>query len=147
MTMKIKEISDVSKMLTEISNMEDSTQKSDKEELLILNLKNDTKEVAFEVISKVLQKTNNPIAIFSSRVKKKEIINKILSDNSNIDDSKIESGQINSEEWDRLTQIIETLSQKEIYIDDTIENLGTEIINKSKELKEKKDIRIVIWMN
>ncbi len=145
--MKIKEISDVSKMLTEISNMEDSTQKSDKEELLILNLKNDTKEVAFEVISKVLQKTNNPIAIFSSRVKKKEIINKILSDNSNIDDSKIESGQINSEEWDRLTQIIETLSQKEIYIDDTIENLGTEIINKSKELKEKKDIRIVIWMN
>ena len=90
MTMKIKEISDVSKMLTEISNMEDSTQKSDKEELLILNLKNDTKEVAFEVISKVLQKTNNPIAIFSSRVKKKEIINKILSDNSNIDDSKIE---------------------------------------------------------
>ncbi len=145
--MKIKEISDVSKMLTEISNMEDSTQKSDKEELLILNLKNDTKEVAFEVISKVLQKTNNPIAIFSSRVKKKEIINKILSDNSNIDDSKIESGQINSEEWDRLTKIIETLSQKEIYIDDTIENLGTEIINKSKELKEKKDIRIVIWMN
>ncbi|MCI9001027.1 MAG: hypothetical protein HFJ26_09210 [Clostridia bacterium] len=145
--MKIKEISDVSKMLTEISNMENSTKKSDKEELLIINLKNDTKEVAFDVISNVLQKTNKPIAIFSSKVKKKEIINKILSDNSNIDDSKIESGQINSEEWDRLTKIIETLSQKEIYIDDTIENLGTEIINKSKELKEKKDIRIVIWMN
>lgn len=145
--MKIKEISDVSKMLTEISNMEDSTQKSDKEELLILNLKNDTKEVAFEVISKVLQKTNNPIAIFSSRVKKKEIINKILSANSNMDDSKIESGQINSEDWGRLTQIIETLSQKEIYIDDTIENLETEIIAKSRELKEKKDIRIIILMN
>ena len=37
--MKIKEISDVNKILTEISNIDDSTKKSDREELVILNLK------------------------------------------------------------------------------------------------------------
>ena len=106
--MKIKEISDVNKILTEISNIDDSIKKSDREELIILNLKNYTKDVALEVISNVLQKINNPIAIFSSRVNKKQIINKILSNDSNIDYSKIEKGQINSEEWDGLTKIIKT---------------------------------------
>jgi len=110
--MKIKEISDVNKILMEISNIDDSIKKSDKEEMVILNLKDYTKDVALDVISNVLQKINSPIAIFSSRVNKKQIINKILSNNSNIDYSKIGSGQINSEEWDRLTKIIETLSEK-----------------------------------
>lgn len=145
--MKIKEINDVNKILTEISNIDDSTKKSDREELVILNLKDYTKDVALDVISNVLQEINSPIAIFSSRVNKKQIINKILSNDSNIDYSKIESGQINSEEWDRLTKIIETLSEKEIYIDDTIENGVQEIIDKSRELKENKDIRIIILMN
>ena len=112
-----------------------------------LYLKDYTKDVALDVISNVLQEINSPIAIFSSRVNKKQIINKILSNDSNIDYSKIESGQINSEEWDRLTKIIETLSEKEIYIDDTIENGVQEIIDKSRELKENKDIRIIILMN
>ncbi len=145
--MKIKEISDVNKILTEISNIDDSIKKSDREELIILNLKNYTKDVALEVISNVLQKINNPIAIFSSRVNKKQIINKILSNDSNIDYSKIEKGQINSEEWDGLTKIIKTLSEKEIYIDDTLENGVQEIIAKSRDLKEKKDIRIIILMD
>ena len=145
--MKTKEISDVNKILTEISNIDDSTKKSDREELVILNLKNYTKDVALEVISNVLQKINNPIAIFSSRVNKKQIINKILSNDSNIDYSKIEKGQINSEEWDGLTKIIETLSEKEIYIDDTVENSMKEIIAKSRDLKENKDIRIIILMD
>ncbi len=145
--MKIKEISDVNKILTEISNIDDSIKKSDREELIILNLKNYTKDVALEVISNVLQKINNPIAIFSSRVNKKQIINKILSNDSNIDYSKIEKGQINSEEWDGLTKIIKTLSEKEIYIDDTLENGVQEIIAKSRDLKENKDIRIIILMD
>lgn len=145
--MKMKEISDVNKILTEISNIDDSTKKSDREELVILNLKNYTKDVALDVISNVLQKINNPIAIFSSRINKKQIINKILYNDSNIDYSKIESGQINSEEWERITKIIETLSEKEIYIDDTLENSMQEIIAKSRDLKEKKDIRIIILMN
>lgn len=145
--MKIKEISDVNKILMEISNIDDSIKKSDKEEMVILNLKNYTKDVALDVISNVLQKINNPIAIFSSRVNKKQIINKILSNDSNIDYSKIEKGQINSEEWDGLTKIIETLSEKEIYIDDTVENSMKEIIAKSRDLKENKDIRIIILMD
>ncbi len=145
--MKIKEISDVNKILAEISNINYSIKKSDKEEMVILNLQDYTKDIALDVTSNVLQKINSPIAIFSSRVNKKQIINKILSNDSNIDYSKIESGQINSEEWDRLTPIIETFSEKEIYIDDTIENSVQKIIDKSRELKEKKDIRIIILMN
>ncbi len=145
--MKIKEISEVNKILMEISNIDDSIKKSDKEEMVILNLKDYTKDVALDVISNVLQKINNPIAIFSSKINKKQIINKILSNDSNIDYSKIESGQINSEEWDGLTKIIETLSEKEIYIDDTVENSMKEIIAKSRDLKENKDIRIIILMD
>lgn len=145
--MKTKEISDVNKFLVEISKIYDNIKKLDREELVILNLKDYTKDVALDVISNVLQKVNNPIAIFSSMVNKKQIINKILSNDSNIDYSKIESGQINSEEWDRLTKIIKTLSKKEIYIDDTLENSMQEIIAKSRDLKEKKDIRIIILMD
>lgn len=145
--MKIKEISEVNKILMEISNIDDSIKKSEKEEMVILNLKDYTKDVALDVISNVLQKINNPIAIFSSKINKKQIINKILSNDSNIDCRKIESGQINSEEWYRLTKIIETLSEKEIYIDDTVENSMKEIIAKSRDLKENKDIRIIILMD
>ena len=70
-----------------------------------------------------------------------------MSNDSNIDYSKIEKGQINSEEWDGLTKIIKTLSEKEIYIDDTLENGVQEIIAKSRDLKENKDIRIIILMD
>lgn len=146
-TMKVKKIADINKFLAEISNIYDSTKKSDREELVILNLKGYTKDVALDVVSNVLQKINNPIAIFSSRINKKQIINKILSNDSNIDYSKIESGQINSEEWEEIIKIIETLSEKEIYIDDTLENSIQEIIAKSRDLKEKKDIRTIILMN
>ncbi len=142
--MEIKEISDINKFLVEISNIDESTKKAGREELVILNLKDYTKDVALNAISNVLQKINNPIAIFSSRVNKKQIINKILSNYSNIDYRKIESGQINSEEWEKLKKIIETLSKKEIYIDDTLENSMQEIVAKSRDLKEKKDIRIII---
>ena len=145
--MEIKEISDVNKILTETSNIDDSIKKADKKEMVILNLKNYTEDVALDVTSNVLPKVNNPIAIFSSRVNKKRIINKILSSNLNIDYNKIESGQINSEEWDRIKGIIKTFSEKEIYMDDTIKNGVQEIIAKSRELKEKKDIRIIILMN
>ena len=145
--MEIKEISDVNKILTETSNIDDSIKKADKEEMVILNLKDYTEDVALDVTSNVLQKVNNPIAIFSSRVNKRQIINKILSSNLNIDYNKIESGQINSEEWDRIKGIIKTFSEKEIYMDDTIKNGVQEIIAKSRELKEKKDIRIIILMN
>lgn len=145
--MKIKEISDVNKILAEISNIDDSIKKSDKEEMVILNLKDYTKDVALNIVSNVLQKINNPIAIFSSKINKRQIINKILSNDSNIDYSKIESGQINSEEWEKITKIIETLLEKEIYIDDTLENSMQEIIAKSKDVKEKKDIRIIILTN
>ncbi len=144
--MKIKEISDINEILTKISNIDDNIKKLDREELIILNLKNYTKDVALDVTSNVLQKINNPIAIFSSEVNKKQIINKILSNDSNIDYNKIESGQINTEEWDRLTKIIRTLSEKEIYIDDT-ENSMQEIIAKSIELRKNNDIRIMILMN
>lgn len=145
--MKIKEISDVNKILAEISNIDDSIKKSDKEEMVILNLKDYTKDVVLDISSNVLQKINSPIAIFSSKVNKKQIINKILSDDSDIDYSKIESGQINSEEWNRPTKIMETLSEKEIYIDDTLENSMQEIVSKIKHLKEKKCIRMIILMN
>ena len=37
--MKIKEISDVNKILTEISNIDNNIKKLDKEEMVILNLK------------------------------------------------------------------------------------------------------------
>ena len=38
--MKIKEISDINKILTKISNIDDNIKKLDREELIILNLKN-----------------------------------------------------------------------------------------------------------
>lgn len=142
--MKIKEISDINKFLTEISNTDSNTKELDKEELVILNIKDYTKDVALDNISKLIQKINNPIAIFSSKISKEEIINKILSDKSKIKYNKIENGQINSEEWDRLTKIIETLSKKEIYIDDTLESSIQEIIVKIRDLKEKKNIRMII---
>lgn len=145
--MKIKEISDINKFLIEISNTDNNTKELDKEELVVLNIKDYTKDVALDNISKLLQKINNPIAIFSSTISKEQIINKILSNESNIDYSKIESGQINSEEWERLKKIMETLSEKEIYIDDTLENSMQEAISKSIKLKEEKNIRMTIILN
>lgn len=56
--MKIKEISDVSKILTEISNIDNSIKKLDKEEMVILNLKDYTKDLALDITSNVLQKIN-----------------------------------------------------------------------------------------
>lgn len=145
--MKLKEINDINKFLTEISNTDNNTKELDREELVVLNIKGYTKYVALDNISQLLQKINNPIAIIGSRIGKEQIIKKILSDESKIEYNKIENGQINSEEWDRLTIIMETLSEKEIYIDDTLESSMQDIVPKIRDLKEKKGIRMIILMN
>lgn len=40
-----------------------------------------------------------------------------------------------------------TLSKKEIYIDDTLENSMQEIVSKIKDLKAKKGLKMIILMN
>ncbi len=64
-------------------------------------------------------KQNKAVAIFSLEMSGEQLVTRILSSEAMIDSHKLRTGQLKSEDWENLANIISNLSGCDIYIDDT----------------------------
>lgn len=90
---------------------------------------------------------NKPVCFISFKTPKEELVKLILCSESNIDAQKIKTGNIQSQDWEKLSVALNNLSEKSIYIDDTDSYTITDICNKLYQLKSKKEINLVIIDN
>ena len=60
-----------------------------------------------------------PVAIFSMEMPGAQLATRMLGSLSRVDSTKLRSGQLNTEDWRKLTSVLGILQDKNIYIDDT----------------------------
>ena len=86
-----------------------------------------------------------PILFFSLEMSKEQIIYRLLSMETNINQIRLKNGRLSRSDWIKLTKVIKILSQLPIFIDDTVDLSINDIRSKIKMiLFEQKKIGLVI---
>ncbi len=87
---------------------------------------------------------NRGVLFFSMEMANNEIIDRMISDVSGVDNWKIRTGNINSEEHQRLMDALGEMDNVPIFIDDTSSMTIVELRNKARRAMHDHDIGIVI---
>ncbi len=87
---------------------------------------------------------NVPVAVFSLEMSKEQLSMRMLCAEARVDSSRVRSGFINSEDWNRITEAAGSLSAAPIFIDDSPDISATSIRTKSRRLKMDKGLGLVI---
>ena len=85
-----------------------------------------------------------PTAIFSLEMSKDQLVQRMLSSESNVELQKIRTGELTEEEWIRLVEAAGPLSQAPIYIDDTPGISVMEMRSKARRLKMEKGLGLIV---
>jgi replicative DNA helicase len=85
-----------------------------------------------------------PVAIFSLEMSKEQLSMRMLCAEARVDSSKIRSGFLNGDDWNKLTNAAGVLTDAPIYIDDSPDISATTIRTKSRRLKMDKNLGLII---
>jgi len=84
------------------------------------------------------------VAIFSLEMSKEQVVHRMLSYHSHINQQNFRTGFLKDEEWPRLVNAMETLSDTLIFIDDTPALNALQVRSKARRLKAEKGLDLVI---
>ena len=87
---------------------------------------------------------NVPVAVFSLEMSKEQLSMRMLCAEARVDSSRIRSGFLNSDDWNKLHNAADALINAPIYIDDSPDINATSIRTKSRRLKMDKALGLVI---
>ena len=90
---------------------------------------------ALNIATNAAVRANVPVAIFSLEMSKEQLTSRILASEAMIDSNKLKTGKMEEEDWIKLSEGLQPLSESEIYIDDTPRYINNR--NKSKMQKTK----------
>ncbi len=91
--------------------------------------------LALNIAQNVAAYLRQPVAIFSLEMSREQLVQRLLASEARIDSSRLRSGRISENEWQRLGQAIGFLSQLPLFIDDTPDCTVTEIRSKARRLQ------------
>lgn len=84
------------------------------------------------------------VAIFSLEMSEKQLVNRMISAEMNLDAGKIRTGHLNVGDWDKLTMAIGALNELPIFIDDTPGITVSEIRQKCRKLKKDENLGMIL---
>lgn len=84
------------------------------------------------------------VAIFSLEMGAEQLVSRMLSAEGNIDATKIRTGQLEAEDWGKLTMAMGSLSNAGIYIDDSPGIRVSEIRSKCRRLKQENGLGMIV---
>lgn len=99
---------------------------------------------ALNIAQNVGTKTDENIAIFSLEMGADQLVSRMLCAEGNIDAQKLRTGDLQSEDWQKLTMAMGSLSNSGIYIDDTPGIRVNEIRAKCRRLKQEKGLGMIL---
>ena len=85
-----------------------------------------------------------PVVFFSLEMSKQEIVMRLLSSQGSIDSQKIKTGKLEDSDWLRLADALGALSDAPLFIDDTPSINLMEIMAKSRRIKQRHGLEMVI---
>ena len=101
--------------------------------------------LGLNIVLNIVKNLNRPILFFSLEMSKEQIIYRLLSMETNINQMKLKSGKLDQNDWIKLNKIIRILSKLPFFIDDSFHLSTNDIRSKLKEiLFEHQDIALII---
>lgn len=128
----------------ELDSLTQGFQKSD---LIILAGRPGMGKTAFSlnITITAIKQSKLPILFFSLEMSKEQIIYRLLSIESNINQIRLKNGKLSQTDWAKLTKVIKILSKLPLFIDDTVDLSINDIRSKIRTiLFEQKKIGLVI---
>jgi len=87
---------------------------------------------------------NKPVAIFSLEMSSIQLVNRLVSAESELDSEKLKKGNLAEHEWEQLVHKTAKLTEAPIFIDDTPALSILELRAKCRRLKAQHDIQLII---
>ena len=128
----------------ELDSLTQGFQKSD---LIILAGRPATGKTALSlnITMTAIKESKLPVLFFSLEMSKEQIIYRLLSMETNINQIRLKNGKLSQSEWIKLTKVIKVLSKLPLFVDDSVNLSTNEIRSKIKTiLFEQKKIGLVI---
>lgn len=89
-------------------------------------------------------KAQKRVALFSLEMSGEQLVLRMMSAEQNIEADRMRTGYLRSEDWDRATRAISTLSDSQIFLDDSASLTVSDIVNKCRRLKQKFGLDMVV---
>lgn len=99
---------------------------------------------ALNIASNAAVKKNKIVALFSLEMPAKQLVQRMMSAEGNVDATRLRTGYLEGDDWDRLTFSVSSLSGAPIFIDDSAFLSPYDIAGKSRRLKDKYGLDLII---
>ncbi|MDH6351893.1 replicative DNA helicase [Brevibacillus sp. 1238] len=135
---------EVTGLPTGFKDLDRITRGFQRSDLIILAARPSVGKTAFaqNVAQRAAEITNEPIAIFSLEMSAAQLVQRMISSEGHIEADRLRSGQLEADDWEKLTEAIGNLSKLPIYIDDTPGITITEIKAKAMRLMNEQGGRL-----
>ncbi len=127
----------------DLDRMTSGFQKSD---LIIVAARPSVGKTAFalNVAQNVSVRAKESVAIFSLEMSASQLVQRILCAESNVDATRMRTGKLEGDDWEKMTMAISTLSEANIYIDDSPSITVSDIRAKCRRLKKEKGLGMIL---
>lgn len=99
---------------------------------------------ALNVAQNVGVRAKETVAIFSLEMSAAQLVQRIICAEANVDATRMRTGTLEADDWEKLTMAIGALSEAEIYIDDTPGITVADIRAKCRRLKKERGLGMIL---
>jgi replicative DNA helicase len=100
--------------------------------------------LALNMAVNAAKETKRPALVFSLEMSKDQLVRRMLSSEGRVDATRMRSNRLDKNDWPRLIEAANILSQTEIYLDDSAPMTPIEIRAKSRRLQADKGLSLII---
>ncbi|MFD2209474.1 replicative DNA helicase [Virgibacillus halophilus] len=138
--------SDVTGIATGFQDLDRITSGFQRNDLIIIAARPSVGKTAFalNIAQNVAVKTDENVAIFSLEMGAEQLVQRMLCAEGNIDAQRLRNGQLQGEDWGKLTMAMGSLSNAGIYIDDSAGIRVSEIRSKCRRLKQEHGLGMIM---
>jgi len=140
------EKSDVTGITTGFTDLNKKINGMQRTDLILLAARPAMGKTAFSLnlVQNAALKGDASVAVFSLEMSKEQLVQRMLSAQSNVELSKIKTGSLGESDWPRIIDAMAVLSEANIFIDDTPGIKISEIRSKCRRLKIEKGLDLIL---
>lgn len=137
------EVTGITTGFTDLNKKINGLQRTD---LILLAARPAMGKTAFSLnlVQNAALKGDASVAVFSLEMSKEQLVQRMLSAQSNVELSKIKTGTLGESDWPRIIDAMAVLSEAKIFIDDTPGIKISEIRSKCRRLKIEKGLDLIL---
>ena len=100
--------------------------------------------LALSIALNAAVKCRHAIGIFSLEMNRRQVVQRLLAMSAGIDQQRLRTGQMEQEEWKRLTTAAKMLSEAKIWIDDTADLSTVQLRTRARHFVEAYHVQLII---